>query len=111
MDMAKGWTAVIRGAAPAAVLLAAVLLAVLLALPGSPRADDAVMPPVMMERSFMKPELPMEAQYVPGTEEKLPRLRYADGQISLNDRCPVRHAKLNPKMAPVYVNGKPIGFC
>jgi hypothetical protein len=70
-----------------------------------------MMAPAMPERSFLKPELPMEPQYVPGTDEKFPRLRSADGQISLNDRCPVRHAKLNPKMAPVYVNGKPIGFC
>jgi hypothetical protein len=57
------------------------------------------------------PALPAAAEYVPGADEKYPRLRYADGQISLNDRCPVRHAKLNPRMAPVYVNGKPIGFC
>jgi hypothetical protein len=61
--------------------------------------------------SALMPALPAAAEYVPGADEKYPRLRYADGQISLNDRCPVRHAKLNPRMAPVYVNGKPIGFC
>jgi len=43
--------------------------------------------------------------------EGLPRIRFADGQISLNDRCPVRLGKLNLMMAPVYVNGKPVGFC
>ena len=90
------------GAACAAVLAAALAGAL---------ADDGMMAPAIPERSFLKPELPAEPQFVPGTDEKFPRLRYADGQISLNDRCPVRHAKLNPRMAPVYVNGKPIGFC
>lgn len=51
------------------------------------------------------------AEYVPGTEEAFPRIRFADSQISLNDRCPVRHAKLNLKLDPIYVNGHPIGFC
>ena len=74
-------------------------------------ADDGMMMPAMPERSFLRPELPMEPQFVPGKDEKFPRLRFADGQISLNDRCPVRHVKLYPKMPPVYVNGKPIGFC
>ena len=41
----------------------------------------------------------------------LPRIRYADDQVSLNDRCPVRKAKLNRKMPPLYVNGRPLGFC
>jgi hypothetical protein len=97
------------GAAIAAAACAALFTVSLIAI--GARADDNVMMPAMPERSFLKPELPLEPQYVPGTDEKFPRLRYADGQISLNDRCPVRHVKLNPKMAPVYVNGKPIGFC
>lgn len=50
-------------------------------------------------------------EYAPQGEEGLPRIRFADGQISLNDRCPVRLGKLNLMMAPVYVNGKPVGFC
>ena len=40
-----------------------------------------------------------------------PYLRFADGQISLNNRCPVRKVKLNRRMPPLYVNGQPIGFC
>ncbi len=45
-------------------------------------------------------------------QDSLPRLRYYDGeQVSLNDRCAVRKAKLNPKMPPIYVNGQPVGFC
>ena len=38
-------------------------------------------------------------------------LRFEDGAVSLNDRCPVRRARLNPKMPPVFVNGRPVGFC
>ena len=39
-------------------------------------------------------------------------LRYADGQVSLNDACAIRlENRLNPKIPPVYVNGQPIGFC
>ena len=87
------------------------LVAALTTVAGGAAADDSPMMAPMPERSFLRPELPMEPVYVPGTDEKFPRLRYADGQISLNDRCPVRHVKLNPKMPPVYVNGKPIGFC
>ena len=40
-----------------------------------------------------------------------PRLRFADGSLSLNDKCPVRKVKLNPRLAPLFVNGRPIGFC
>ena len=39
-------------------------------------------------------------------------LRYlADGQVTLNDRCPVRLVRLNRRMEPVWVNGRPVGFC
>ena len=42
---------------------------------------------------------------------EFPRLRFPDGSLSLNDRCPVRKVKLNRRMPPLYVNGRPIGFC
>jgi hypothetical protein len=46
------------------------------------------------------------------TADSLPRLRYfADGLVTLNDRCPVRKVKLNPRMGASYVNGHPVGFC
>ena len=48
---------------------------------------------------------------MPGTDPEKPRLEYDDGQVSINDRCPVRRARLNPKIAPEWVNGKPLGFC
>jgi hypothetical protein len=55
---------------------------------------------------------PGDAQrYVPMPDKDHPKLRYADSLESLNDRCIVRKAKLNPRMRPVYVNGQPIGFC
>ena len=50
-------------------------------------------------------------RYMPMPDKDHPRLKYADSLESLNDRCIVRKAKLNPKMRPVYVNGQPVGFC
>lgn len=45
-------------------------------------------------------------------QDTLPRVRYfEDSLVSINDRCPVRKVKLNPKMPAVYVNGQPVGFC
>jgi hypothetical protein len=48
---------------------------------------------------------------IPGTDPGHPQLRFLDGSISLNDRCPVTGAPLNPRMDPLYVNGRSIGFC
>lgn len=45
------------------------------------------------------------------TSLALPPLRFPDGQVTLNDRCPVRKVRLNPRMPAVYVNQHPIGFC
>jgi hypothetical protein len=40
-----------------------------------------------------------------------PRLKFADSLTSMNDRCAVTRNRLNPQIRPIYVNGKPIGFC
>jgi len=52
---------------------------------------------------------------VPGerTDEaaEFPHVRFADGRLSLNDRCPVKKGRLNPEAHPLYVNGRPVGFC
>jgi hypothetical protein len=32
-------------------------------------------------------------------------------QLSVNDRCAVKHGPLNAKIRPTYVNGQPVGFC
>jgi hypothetical protein len=50
-------------------------------------------------------------RYVATKDPDFPRIKYADSLTSANDRCIVSQAKLNPKMAPLYVNGVPIGFC
>ena len=45
-------------------------------------------------------------------QDSFPHVRYFDTKlVSINDRCAVRKVKLNPKMPPVYVNGRPVGFC
>lgn len=49
--------------------------------------------------------------YVPGSDPAFPRIRYADSLDSRNDRCIVAGNRLNLKVRPVYVNGRPIGFC
>lgn len=51
------------------------------------------------------------AAEVPGDQPDMPRLRYDGGEMSVNDRCPVRHRKLNPAIEPLWINGKPLGFC
>ncbi len=39
-------------------------------------------------------------------------IRYLDRDLaSLNDRCPVTRSPLNTAIEPLYVNGRPIGFC
>lgn len=58
-----------------------------------------------------KPAPPPRAEFV-SPADSLPRLRYlADGLVTLNDRCPVRKVRLNPRMRAAYVNGFPVGFC
>lgn len=42
---------------------------------------------------------------------RYPHLKLEGGQISLNDRCPVRKVGLNRRLPVLFVNGRPIGFC
>ena len=51
-----------------------------------------------------------KAELVDASAE-LPRIRFGDGLVSANDRCPVTKRKLSVAFPPVYVNGLPIGFC
>jgi hypothetical protein len=72
--------------------------------PGKPPVPARPMPPAPMVSGPF-------AEFV-APADSLPRLRFfEDGQVSLNDRCPVRRVKLNPKMGAHYVNGRPVGFC
>jgi hypothetical protein len=48
---------------------------------------------------------------VPGSDPGWPRIRFLDGSISANDRCPVSGSALNPRMDALHVNGRSIGFC
>lgn len=50
-------------------------------------------------------------QFVPGGDPEFPRVMYADSLVSPNNRCMVRGDKLEPSIAPIYVNGVPMGFC
>jgi hypothetical protein len=50
-------------------------------------------------------------RYVRTADRDHPRVRYADGLVSLNDRCIISGAKLNLRMTPTYVNGFPVGYC
>jgi hypothetical protein len=55
---------------------------------------------------------PAPAQrFVAGPDPAFPRLKYGDSLVSANDRCMVRGSKLNPRVRPLYVNGRPVGFC
>lgn len=52
------------------------------------------------------------AEVVPAPDGGPHRLRFADGRVSLNDLCMIRLANdLNPAIPPLYVNGRPVGFC
>jgi hypothetical protein len=42
---------------------------------------------------------------------RYPHIRFEDGIVSINDRCPVRKAGLNLRLPALFVNGRPVGFC
>lgn len=76
--------------------------------PGQPAKPAMPAPPAMPEITLQTEPY---AEFV-APEDSLPKLRFFDGdQVSLNDRCPVRRVKLNPRMGAHYVNGRPVGFC
>ena len=60
--------------------------------------------PAELVKATGKPEL-----LVP--PDDFPKIRFGDGLVSANDRCPVTKRKLSKAFPPVYVNGRPIGFC
>ena len=45
------------------------------------------------------------------TTLEFPLLSYSNGQVTINDRCPVRKVSLNRRLTPLFVNGQPLGFC
>ena len=62
-----------------------------------------------------RPPRPLDDEgivYVLAAQPGFPRVRYLDGQLSLNESCAIRvENKLSRRIPPVYVNGQPIGFC
>jgi hypothetical protein len=99
----------------AAVMLAALSTAAWAAEPpvGAPVAEPPE--PAATAEEAPKVEAPkveyeILAEFV--EEDSLSPLRYlADGLVTVNDRCPVRLVRLNRRMEPAYVNGRPVGFC
>ena len=56
--------------------------------------------------------LPASAQhYVQSEKPDFPRIEYTDSLISVNYRCTVRKLKMGNLTRPVYINGRPLGFC
>jgi hypothetical protein len=46
---------------------------------------------------------------VPGSDRW--RVRYADSTVTINDLCPVAKRGIGERQTPIYVNGRPVGFC
>jgi len=50
--------------------------------------------------------------FVVSEDPKKPLARYGDGQLSMSNSCAIKlENKLNRRIPPAYVNGRPIGFC
>jgi hypothetical protein len=92
---------------------AAILVALCAAAWGTePEAPAPVAPPQAAATAPEAPKVEYEILAEYAEKDSLSPLRYlADGQVTLNDRCPVRLSKLNRRMEPVWVNGRPVGFC
>jgi hypothetical protein len=74
-------------------------------------ASAATPQPQQAEATMMAAKVEPFAEFV-SPADSLPQLRYfADGKTTLNDRCPVRKVRLNPRMGASYVNDHPVGFC
>ncbi|HVS19215.1 MAG TPA: hypothetical protein VMT18_11490 [Planctomycetota bacterium] len=96
LHLALALTALCACAAPAASTTA-------LEDPAAPQAERAPVPCALDGAGV---------HYVAGADPTRPFVRYADGQVGLADHCAIRLAsKLNRRIPPVYVNGRPIGFC
>lgn len=61
--------------------------------------------------ALLQPAEPGAQRFVEGDAGGLPKIKYADSLVSLNDRCIVAGNRLNVRIRPVYVSGAPIGFC
>ena len=98
-----------------ALLLLALLPSACASDPAAPEVaatDEMQLGPAQVP---MRPPRPLDDDgvcYVLGEDPTHPRVRYLDGQLSLNETCAIRvENKLNREIPPAYVNGRPIGFC
>jgi len=55
--------------------------------------------------------VPVAGATLENDNDELVRLAFPDGSKTENDRCIVTQMKLTPALPPVWVNGRPIGFC
>ncbi len=55
--------------------------------------------------------VPVAGATLENDQEERGRLVLPDGSKTENDRCIVTQMRLSPELPPVWVNGKPIGFC
>jgi len=67
-------------------------------------APPAALPPTA------QPQKPAPRPTTPRPLGVYEKMMY-DSQLSVNDRCAVRHGQLNPAIRPMYVNRQPVGFC
>ena len=98
-------------------VLSVLLAAACAGRPSAPELALDVAPPaeVEPETAPMRPPRPLDDDgvvYLLGQNPVYPRVRYLDGQVSLNESCAIRvENKLSRRIPPVYVNGRPLGFC
>jgi hypothetical protein len=98
-----------------AILLLTLLCCACVSDPAAPEVsvEGELHPPPAL--APMRPPRPLDDDgifYVLGPSPAHPRVRYVDGQLSLNETCAIRvENKLKRKIPPAYVNGRPVGFC
>ena len=90
---------------PARTLAVALALAVA-TLPAWPRSGNGQVVDIPVDATGFG--LPA---YVTTDPPENARAMYRDSTISVNTQCPVRGGRIDPKRDPVYVNGRPVGFC
>lgn len=54
---------------------------------------------------------PADSLAAAAAEKPYLAITYADSSTSVNTRCIVSGSHLNTRIAPVWVNGEPVGFC
>ena len=66
---------------------------------------------VALAAAFVTPQDGAAQRIVPTRDKAHWRIKYPDSMVSINDRCAVKEGALSTGIRPVYVNGKPVGFC